>query len=237
MAEENQMRLDLQMTLDSKESDIEQLRSQITSLSIHSLDSTSISSGNDLDLEGYPGRPFILLSPSQRFALTFIFRARKHFFIPFFQSFLFPHYASSFSSLLFHLNVSLHGPVQCALLTLTPQNQCPSPTSAHTNPSASTLGQTFARLMLSLAPTLRTKKSMMGIRSGAKLPWPLPMNRPLSLKPNLNLEVTLHGSSKPGCGLKLKQSNFLKELFTIFIHKIMDGGFIFFPNLSEFGMK
>uniref|UniRef100_A0A3Q4I8I1 Rho-associated protein kinase 2 n=1 Tax=Neolamprologus brichardi TaxID=32507 RepID=A0A3Q4I8I1_NEOBR len=54
MAEENQMRLDLQMTLDSKESDIEQLRSQITSLSIHSLDSTSISSGNDLDLEGYP---------------------------------------------------------------------------------------------------------------------------------------------------------------------------------------
>uniref|UniRef100_A0A3Q2WU81 Rho-associated protein kinase 2 n=1 Tax=Haplochromis burtoni TaxID=8153 RepID=A0A3Q2WU81_HAPBU len=54
MAEENLMRLDLQMTLDSKESDIEQLRSQIASLSIHSLDSTSISSGNDLDLEGYP---------------------------------------------------------------------------------------------------------------------------------------------------------------------------------------
>uniref|UniRef100_A0A669EMK5 non-specific serine/threonine protein kinase n=1 Tax=Oreochromis niloticus TaxID=8128 RepID=A0A669EMK5_ORENI len=55
MAEENQMRLDLQMTLDSKESDIEQLRSQLTSLSIHSLDTTSISSANDLDLEGYPG--------------------------------------------------------------------------------------------------------------------------------------------------------------------------------------
>uniref|UniRef100_A0A669D1G3 Rho-associated protein kinase 2 n=1 Tax=Oreochromis niloticus TaxID=8128 RepID=A0A669D1G3_ORENI len=73
MAEENQMRLDLQMTLDSKESDIEQLRSQLTSLSIHSLDTTSISSANDLDLEGYPGRPFILLSSSQRFALTFIF--------------------------------------------------------------------------------------------------------------------------------------------------------------------
>uniref|UniRef100_A0A669CFX0 non-specific serine/threonine protein kinase n=1 Tax=Oreochromis niloticus TaxID=8128 RepID=A0A669CFX0_ORENI len=54
MAEENQMRLDLQMTLDSKESDIEQLRSQLTSLSIHSLDTTSISSANDLDLEGYP---------------------------------------------------------------------------------------------------------------------------------------------------------------------------------------
>lgn len=30
---------------------------------------------------------------------------------------------------------------------------------------------------------------------------------------------------------------FLKELFTIFIHKIMDGGFIFFSNLSEFGIK
>lgn len=225
MAEENQMRLDLQMTLDSKESDIEQLRSQITSLSIHSLDSTSISSGNDLDLEGYPGRPFILLSSSQRFSLTFIFRARKHFFIPFFQSFLFPHYASSFSSLLFHLNFSLHGPVQCALLTLTPQNQCPSPTSAHTNPSASTLGQTFARLTLSLALTLRTKKSMMGVRSGAKLPWPLPMNRPLSLKPNLNLEVTLHGSSKPGYGLKLKQSKFFWKSFLQYLSiKLWMGG-------------
>uniref|UniRef100_A0A3Q0RXS9 Rho-associated protein kinase 2 n=1 Tax=Amphilophus citrinellus TaxID=61819 RepID=A0A3Q0RXS9_AMPCI len=54
IAEENQVRLDLQMTLDSKESDIEQLRSQLTSLSVHSLDSTSISSGNDLDMEGYP---------------------------------------------------------------------------------------------------------------------------------------------------------------------------------------
>uniref|UniRef100_A0AAQ4PXH5 non-specific serine/threonine protein kinase n=1 Tax=Gasterosteus aculeatus aculeatus TaxID=481459 RepID=A0AAQ4PXH5_GASAC len=57
IAEENQVRLDLQMTLASKDSDIEQLRCQITSLSVHSLDSTSISSGNDLDMgEGYPGR-------------------------------------------------------------------------------------------------------------------------------------------------------------------------------------
>uniref|UniRef100_A0A8C5B3U5 non-specific serine/threonine protein kinase n=1 Tax=Gadus morhua TaxID=8049 RepID=A0A8C5B3U5_GADMO len=48
-------RLELQMALDSKDSDIEQLRCQITSLSIHSLDSTSISSGNDLDAdEAYP---------------------------------------------------------------------------------------------------------------------------------------------------------------------------------------
>lgn len=44
------------MALDSKESDIEQLRCQLSTLSVHSLDSTSISSGNDLDTsEGYPG--------------------------------------------------------------------------------------------------------------------------------------------------------------------------------------
>uniref|UniRef100_A0A673CSM9 non-specific serine/threonine protein kinase n=1 Tax=Sphaeramia orbicularis TaxID=375764 RepID=A0A673CSM9_9TELE len=55
IAEENQVRLELQMALDSKDSDIEQLRCQITSLSVHSLDSTSISSGNDLDMsDGYP---------------------------------------------------------------------------------------------------------------------------------------------------------------------------------------
>ncbi|XP_029704971.1 rho-associated protein kinase 2-like isoform X2 [Takifugu rubripes] len=57
LAEENQVRLELQMALDSKESDIEQLRCQISTLSVHSLDSTSISSGNDLDTsEGYPVR-------------------------------------------------------------------------------------------------------------------------------------------------------------------------------------
>uniref|UniRef100_A0A8C5EXH8 non-specific serine/threonine protein kinase n=1 Tax=Gouania willdenowi TaxID=441366 RepID=A0A8C5EXH8_GOUWI len=56
IAEENQVRQELQMALDSKDSDIEQLRSQITSLSVHSLESTSISSGNDLDPgDGYPG--------------------------------------------------------------------------------------------------------------------------------------------------------------------------------------
>ncbi|XP_075940780.1 rho-associated protein kinase 2-like [Anarhichas minor] len=55
VAEENQVRLDLQMALSSKDSDIEQLRCQITSLSVHSMDSTSISSGNDPDMgEGYP---------------------------------------------------------------------------------------------------------------------------------------------------------------------------------------
>lgn len=63
IAEENQMRQDLQMTLDSKDSDIEQLRCQLTSLSVHSLDSTSISSGNDLDVgDGYPGRQYVNLT-------------------------------------------------------------------------------------------------------------------------------------------------------------------------------
>ncbi|XP_030200667.1 rho-associated protein kinase 2 isoform X1 [Gadus morhua] len=57
ITDEGQSRLELQMALDSKDSDIEQLRCQITSLSIHSLDSTSISSGNDLDAdEAYPVR-------------------------------------------------------------------------------------------------------------------------------------------------------------------------------------
>ncbi|KAG7270482.1 hypothetical protein CRUP_032778, partial [Coryphaenoides rupestris] len=51
ITDESQTRLELQMALDSKDSDIEQLRCQITSLSIHSLDSTSISSGNDLDTD------------------------------------------------------------------------------------------------------------------------------------------------------------------------------------------
>ncbi|XP_026174377.1 rho-associated protein kinase 2-like isoform X2 [Mastacembelus armatus] len=57
IAEENQVRQELQMVLASKDSDIEQLRCQLTSLSVHSLDSTSISSGNDLDTgDGYPVR-------------------------------------------------------------------------------------------------------------------------------------------------------------------------------------
>uniref|UniRef100_A0A8C7Y6F4 non-specific serine/threonine protein kinase n=2 Tax=Oryzias sinensis TaxID=183150 RepID=A0A8C7Y6F4_9TELE len=56
IAEENQARLELKLALDSKDCDIERLRSQITSLSIHSLDTTSIGSGNDLETaDGYPG--------------------------------------------------------------------------------------------------------------------------------------------------------------------------------------
>ncbi|XP_060770099.1 rho-associated protein kinase 1-like isoform X2 [Neoarius graeffei] len=56
--DESQMRVELQMALDSKDSDIERLRSQLTSLSIHSLDTTSISSmGNEQDTdEPYPVR-------------------------------------------------------------------------------------------------------------------------------------------------------------------------------------
>ncbi|XP_077076160.1 rho-associated protein kinase 2-like isoform X2 [Siphateles boraxobius] len=58
IAEESQVRLEMQMALDSKDSDIERLRCQITSLSIHSLDTTSISStGNDMEGEdAYPVR-------------------------------------------------------------------------------------------------------------------------------------------------------------------------------------
>ncbi|XP_056336864.1 rho-associated protein kinase 2-like isoform X3 [Danio aesculapii] len=58
IAEESQVRLEMQMSLDSKDSDIERLRGQLTSLSIHSLDTTSISStGNDMESdEAYPVR-------------------------------------------------------------------------------------------------------------------------------------------------------------------------------------
>ncbi|XP_045067302.1 rho-associated protein kinase 2 [Coregonus clupeaformis] len=56
ISDESQVRIELQMALDSKDSDIEQLRCQLTSLSVLSMDSTSISSGNDLDMDdsGYP---------------------------------------------------------------------------------------------------------------------------------------------------------------------------------------
>uniref|UniRef100_A0A3B3XFC9 non-specific serine/threonine protein kinase n=1 Tax=Poecilia mexicana TaxID=48701 RepID=A0A3B3XFC9_9TELE len=55
MIEETHLRQELQMALDSKDSDIERLRCQITSLSVHSLDSTSISSINDLEMaDGFP---------------------------------------------------------------------------------------------------------------------------------------------------------------------------------------
>ncbi|XP_076872446.1 rho-associated protein kinase 2-like isoform X2 [Brachyhypopomus gauderio] len=58
ITDESQVRVELQMALDSKDSDIERLRSQLTTLSVHSLDTTSISSvGNEQDTdEPYPVR-------------------------------------------------------------------------------------------------------------------------------------------------------------------------------------
>uniref|UniRef100_A0A7N6F679 non-specific serine/threonine protein kinase n=1 Tax=Anabas testudineus TaxID=64144 RepID=A0A7N6F679_ANATE len=48
LADESQMRIELQMALDSKDSDIEQLRNHLQSLSVQSMDSASISSGQTL---------------------------------------------------------------------------------------------------------------------------------------------------------------------------------------------
>lgn len=50
------MRIELQMALDSKDSDIEQLRNLLQSLSVQSLDSASVSSGPEFDTdEAYTG--------------------------------------------------------------------------------------------------------------------------------------------------------------------------------------
>ncbi|CAL8285714.1 unnamed protein product [Lota lota] len=51
MADENQMRIELQMALDSKDSDIEQLRNLLQSLSVQSMDSASVCSGPELDTD------------------------------------------------------------------------------------------------------------------------------------------------------------------------------------------
>ncbi|KAG2467960.1 ROCK2 kinase, partial [Polypterus senegalus] len=57
IADESQVRIELQMALDSKDSDIEQLRNQLISLNIHSSDTTSIGSGPDFDVDDtYPVR-------------------------------------------------------------------------------------------------------------------------------------------------------------------------------------
>uniref|UniRef100_A0AAR2JBV3 Rho-associated protein kinase 2 n=1 Tax=Pygocentrus nattereri TaxID=42514 RepID=A0AAR2JBV3_PYGNA len=56
LAEESVMRVELQMALDSKDSDIEQLRGLLNSLNVHSLDSASMSSGPDFETdESLPG--------------------------------------------------------------------------------------------------------------------------------------------------------------------------------------
>ncbi|XP_051945717.1 rho-associated protein kinase 2-like [Xyrauchen texanus] len=51
LADESLVRIELQMALDSKDSDIEQLRSLLNSLNIQSLDSASMSSGPDMDTD------------------------------------------------------------------------------------------------------------------------------------------------------------------------------------------
>uniref|UniRef100_A0A8C4I7T8 Rho-associated protein kinase n=1 Tax=Dicentrarchus labrax TaxID=13489 RepID=A0A8C4I7T8_DICLA len=51
LSEESQMRIELQMALDSKDSDIEQLRNLLQSLSVQSMDSASVSSGPDFDAD------------------------------------------------------------------------------------------------------------------------------------------------------------------------------------------
>uniref|UniRef100_A0A4W4HJ54 Rho-associated protein kinase n=1 Tax=Electrophorus electricus TaxID=8005 RepID=A0A4W4HJ54_ELEEL len=51
LADESVMRVELQMALDSKDSDIEQLRSLLNTLNVHSLDSASVGSGPDFDTD------------------------------------------------------------------------------------------------------------------------------------------------------------------------------------------
>lgn len=199
LAEENQVRLELQMALDSKESDIEQLRCQLSTLSVHSLDSTSISSGNDLDTsEGYPGMPRRLLGvlsaaltlASQVLAVSFVFSSSLK--LPGLLFSPVPH-ADSIPPPL-PLSLPLLSSAQCALLTPAPPNLCPSPTSAHTNPSASTRGPTCARH--SLTPSQRTRTNGTGGWSRAKPPWPSPTSSPL----RLNLEVTSAWLPSPRIG-------------------------------------
>uniref|UniRef100_A0A3P9H8Y9 Rho-associated protein kinase 2 n=1 Tax=Oryzias latipes TaxID=8090 RepID=A0A3P9H8Y9_ORYLA len=51
LADESQMRIELQMALDSKDSDIEQLRNLLQTLSVQSMDSASVSSGPEFDAD------------------------------------------------------------------------------------------------------------------------------------------------------------------------------------------
>ena len=59
LSDESQMRIELQMALDSKDSDIEQLRNHLQSLSVQSMDSASVSSGPEFDTDdAYAGKSF-----------------------------------------------------------------------------------------------------------------------------------------------------------------------------------
>lgn len=58
------MRIELQMALDSKDSDIEQLRNLLQSLSVQSLDSTSVNSGPEFDTDdAYTGERLATETP------------------------------------------------------------------------------------------------------------------------------------------------------------------------------
>uniref|UniRef100_A0AAQ4NQQ9 Rho-associated protein kinase n=1 Tax=Gasterosteus aculeatus aculeatus TaxID=481459 RepID=A0AAQ4NQQ9_GASAC len=67
LSEESQMRIELQMALDSKDSDIEQLRNLLQSLSVQSMDSASVCSGPEFDTDdaatdSHANRPVSLTS-------------------------------------------------------------------------------------------------------------------------------------------------------------------------------
>ncbi|CAB1439868.1 unnamed protein product [Pleuronectes platessa] len=71
LADESQMRVELQMALDSKDSDIEQLRNLLQTLSVQSMDSASVSSGPEFEtddayaesrLEGWLSLPYVVVS-------------------------------------------------------------------------------------------------------------------------------------------------------------------------------
>lgn len=51
LSEESQMRIELQMALDSRDSDIEQLRNYLQSLSVPSLEAASVNSGPEFDAD------------------------------------------------------------------------------------------------------------------------------------------------------------------------------------------
>uniref|UniRef100_A0A8C8JNC4 Rho-associated protein kinase n=1 Tax=Oncorhynchus tshawytscha TaxID=74940 RepID=A0A8C8JNC4_ONCTS len=59
IADESQVRIELQMALDSKDSDIEQLRNLLSSANVSSLESASINSGPDFDADdAYTGKEY-----------------------------------------------------------------------------------------------------------------------------------------------------------------------------------
>lgn len=72
LAEESVMRVELQMALDSKDSDIEQLRGLLNSVNAQSLDSASMSSGPEFETdESLPGfTSFILFFSTSRLTTT-----------------------------------------------------------------------------------------------------------------------------------------------------------------------